>query len=292
MKKKLTWITELALFFAVSFPLSLLPLALARKAGRGLGLGYYHWNKKRRRIAVENVNRAIGKGALPTGLSPEEIVKESDKNMGCSLLELVKIYYGRGGGVFRSISIEGFENFEKAKARGKGVMFITGHCGNWELLGLTLSEKTRTGVVGRPLNNPYLNTILERLREKYGNYAIHKKGALRGLLRAFKEGGNIAILMDQAVIPDEGVVINFLGSPAWTIKTPATMAKRTSAALLPAFIKRQGSGHRVIIHPEVQPTGDEREDIQRLTNYIEDYVRGNPTEWLWIHRRWKRTEGM
>ena len=291
------WYAEVALFFLVSYPLSLLPLSVARKLGRLLGLGYYHWNKKRRNISIENIRRVMEKGrlglpqakGLSTTLGPEGLAKESDMNLGCSVLELVKVYHGRGKSVIGGVKFEGLENYERAKANGKGVMLFTGHCGNWELLALSITMKAGTiGVVGRPLKNPYLYSVLVRLRNKFGNVAIEKRGALRGMLRMLAKGENVGILMDQAVVPEEGFKIDFLGMPAWTTKTPVLIAKRTGAALVPLFIKRVGDGHKIILHPEVALTGDDILDTKRLSSYIEDYIRENPAEWLWIHRRWKR----
>lgn len=258
-----------------------------------MGMLYYFWNKKRRLISQDNVSRAIARGGISTILTPDRIVRESCKNLGCMVMELIKVYYGMGGGLLNSIKIDGLENYDRARATGRGVMFVTGHCGNWELLALAVGKRVgRVGVVGRPQKNPYLYAIIEHTRERFGNFAIDKRGALRAMLRTLKEGGAIGVLMDQAVIPDEGYVLNFLGAPAWVMKTPAIIAKRAGACVLPAFIKREGSSHRITIFPEVQMTGNDLADTKAMNLCVEDYVRANPTEWLWIHRRWKRTEGL
>jgi len=288
MKRKLIWAIEICIFFLLSFPLSILPLSITRNIGRTLGIGYYFWNKKRRNISIENIKKV--RGFLSTNLEPDEIAMESDKNLGISLMELIKIYYGRGQSIMDSVLIEGLENYERAKSKGKGVIFFTGHCGNWELLALSLGRRCGTiGVTGRPIKNPYLYKIIVRLRGKFGNIAIDKRGALRGMLRLLGRGENIGILIDQAVLPDEGYKIDFLGFPAWATKTPVLIAKRTSSPLLPVFIKRQGNIHKITIYPEVELTNDDISDTKRLSSFIEDYIRENPTEWLWIHRRWKRT---
>jgi len=288
MKRKLIWAIEVCIFFLLSFPLSILPLSITRKIGKALGIGYYFWNKKRRNISIENIKRV--KNSLSTNLKPNEIAVESDKNLGISLMELIKIYYGRGQSIMDNVVIEGLENYERAKAKGKGVIFFTGHCGNWELLALSVGRRCGTiGVIGRPTKNPYLYKIIVRLRGKFGNIAIDKKGALKGMLRLLGRGESVGILIDQAVLPDEGYKIDFLGFPAWTTKTPVLIAKRTSSPLLPAFIKRQGNTHKITIYPEVELTDDDIADTKRISSFIEDYIRENPTEWLWIHRRWKRT---
>ncbi len=106
-----------------------------------------------------------------------------------------------------------------------------------------------------------------------------------------RRNGIIGILMDQAVIPEEGVVIDFLGRPAWTIKIPAIMARRLKPAVIPAFMHREGNRRIGTFHPEVVLCGDPDaekamiEDTRRLSGYIENYIREHPEEWLWIHRR-------
>lgn len=287
--KKAVWFLELLSLVLVSLPLAVLPLALSKKAGGLIGLLSYHIWLKRRHVALENVSKAVERGALSIRGAPEEVVRENFKNLGISLSEVIKVYFGLGRKIIRKVSIKGAENFKKALLKEKGVIFVSGHAGNWEILGLALSAKVQqVAVVVRPLDNPFLNAIVEGARASYGNIVIHKKGAIKGIFSALKGGGTVGILMDQAVLPEEGVTIEFLGAPAWTTKMPALIGKKTSAALIPVFIRRTAEGHEITIHPEVPLCGDEREDTENLSSYIEDYVRENPAEWLWMHRRWKR----
>lgn len=281
-------------FFILSLPLAVLPHRVSLKAGGLLGLLVCCLWRKRRLIAVENLRGAVGRKVLilKEKESVDSLVRENFKNMGRSLAEMIKLYYGMGMGdkIVSDVRVSGVENFERAKEKGKGVILITGHCGNWELLMIAFSAKVGSaGGVARPLDNPYLNRLLERTRQRYRGSVIYKRGALKRILSALKAGGTMGILMDQAVLADEGVVVDFLGAPAWTTRMPAAMAKRTGAAVLPMFISRDGGTHMLMIHPEVELTGDETEDTQRLSNFIADYIRENPSEWLWIHRRWKRT---
>ena len=153
---------------------------------------------------------------------------------------------------------------------------------------------TSFSLVARPLNNPYFNALLEQARSRFGNRTIYKKGALRAITSTLRSGGTVGILMDQAVLAEEGFVIDFLGRGAWTSKVPALIARKTGAAVLPAFIRREGKGHEIIIYPEVSLSSLSdyehavREDTQRFSRSIEDYIRINPSQWLWLHRRWKR----
>jgi KDO2-lipid IV(A) lauroyltransferase len=205
--------------------------------------------------------------------------------------------------------VRGVAHYMKAKSKDKGVIFITGHCGNWELMALAFGVKVdNVSVVARTQNNPYLNRLVENIRAKYGNNVIYKKGALKGILSELKKNRGIGILMDQAVLKDEGYKIDFLGRPAWTTKVPALMARKTDAAVIPIFINREGDKHVINIYPEVALSTNEDadsgspksrktflggdkaiiEDTRRFSGFIEDYIKEHPTEWLWIHKRWKR----
>jgi KDO2-lipid IV(A) lauroyltransferase len=292
MLKKLLKGGEFLIVLLLASPLALLPYGLSRRAGRALGLLVYHLIPTRRIIAVRNLRESIEKGALRLDASPEETAKEFFKNLGQSVSELAKIYFGLGGGIFKSVSVKGFENYEKAKTPGRGIIFVTAHAGNWELLALYSPQRflEKLYVVARPLDNPYLNRFIEGMRARYGNEIVYKSGALRRLLRLLKAGGMTGILMDQAVLPDEGRIIEFLGRGAWTTRMPLLLARRTGAALLPVFISRAGSGgrHEITIHPEVDLNGTEEEVLRRINAVIEEHVKAHPSEWLWLHRRWKR----
>lgn len=302
--RKLCWLLHITLLVVLAFPLALIPLKAALWVGAFLGeVSFCLW-KSRRNIALENMSYAMKVGALDNRSAPEDIIKENFRNLGRSLIEVVKLYLGFGGRILDSIEIKGIEHYRQAAARGKGVLFITGHCGNWELLALAFSQKVAHGsVVGRAQNNPYLNSLLERVRRRYGNSVIYKKGALRAMISLLRRGGTVGVLIDQSVLPDEGVMTDFLGRPAWTMKAPSVIARKTGAAVIPVFIRRTFSGHEIEIYPEAPLAGEKKgtaldgeeaekavyEDTKLMSSYVERYIKGNPAEWLWIHRRWKRT---
>jgi KDO2-lipid IV(A) lauroyltransferase len=282
---------ELFVFFLLAFPFIVLPRGIALKVGESLGvLVYYLWGS-RRKIALENIKGAVQRGALSLSQSPEETIKNNFRNMGRSLAEIVKVYGGRGDSVLRSIDVEGWENYCIAKEKGNGVIFITGHCGNWELLALSFSTKVETvyGVV-RQQSNPYIDRFIVKARKKYGTRITYKEGALKKFISALREGETVGILIDQSVIPKEGILVDFLGAPAWTTKMAASLARRTSAAVIPVFMKRTEGGHVIKMLPEMKLEGDDNEDTRKVTLSVEDYIRENPSDWLWIHRRWKRTD--
>lgn len=295
--KKVAWICEAFFYFILSIPFAILPLLLTKKLGEILGLSVFFLWSSRRKIALENIRKSLSLQAIITSRPPETIIKDTFKNMGRSLAEVIKIYYGFGKKIFEYVEIKGVENLHKARSKGKGIIFLTGHCGNWELLSLTASVKLYpVTIIARQINNPYVNKFVERMRQRYGNKIIYKKDAIRPIIKLLKNNGIVGILMDQAVISDEGYVIDFLGRGAWTTKTPAIIARKTGAAALPVFIHRTKRGHRIRIYPEIvlSQTQDLEsaiiQDTKQFSGYIEKYIREHPDEWLWIHRRWKRVD--
>ena len=296
MKKLLRLLEACALIF-LTLPLVFLPMKWALKAGEQIGLFVFSAWKSRRKIAVENLSKIISAGQIKTSDPAEQIIRANFRNFGRSLAEVIKIYYGFGKPLIDAVVMEGVEHFHTAKEKGKGVIFITGHCGNWELMALTTGLRfSDVSIVARPIDNPYLNKFIERVRKKYGNSIIYKKGALKPIMQTLKKNGIVGILMDQSVLSNEGYVIDFLGRGAWTTKMPALLARKTNAPVLPAFIHRTHNGHRMIIHPEVELSRNEdaekavREDTIKFSGFIEGYIKEHPTEWLWIHRRWKRVK--
>jgi KDO2-lipid IV(A) lauroyltransferase len=304
--KKAVWLIEAGLFIILSIPLAILPFNWSMKAGELFGLLLFYLWGSRRRIAIENIKESLVSGQGSPPLSPplarggwggnsELIARETFKNLGKSFVEIIKVYYGFGWEIIDSVDIEGIENFNKAKSKGKGILFIAGHCGNWELMAITMSAKlSGVAVVARPINNPYVNKFIESVRQNYGNSVIYKQGALKTIIRTLKNNGCVGILMDQAVIPDEGYVIDFLGRGAWTTKMPALIARKTGATVLPLFLHRTNKGHRMKIYPEVELSkivdmeSAVPEDTKNFSRFIENYIHEHPAEWLWIHRRWKR----
>ncbi len=188
------------------------------------------------------------------------------------------------------IRYDGLEHYLEAKARGKGVLFATAHLGNWELSAFAhalLSEPMH--VVVRPLDNAGINAVVERYRTLSGNKLIGKWGAGRAILRALHANDAVGILIDQNVMANEGVFINFFGTPACTGTAFVKIAARTGASVVPGFALWSDREQRYILrfHPAVDMTGDVPSATARLHGLLESVIREHPEEWLWIHRRWK-----
>lgn len=298
--KRTIWAAQAAAFYLFTLAMSAIPEGSIRCAGRCLGLSMHRLLAGRREIAIDNIRQALPfMRRHPAWSSPletaGEIARETFIHLGTSLVETCRLYHGRGDRIIDAIEMRGREHYERARARGKGVIFVTGHCGNWELMALAFSRISDDGmaVLARRQDNPYLNGMVERMRMGYNNRVIYKQGSLRQLIGVVRKRGAIGILADQGVLRSEGVLIDVLGRKTWATRAPVIMAQKTGVPLLPAFIHREGDRHVITIWPEFVPGGDTseegiRRDVQALSRYLEAFVCAHPQDWFWVHRRWKR----
>ena len=190
----------------------------------------------------------------------------------------------------RWIRYDGFEHFEAARARGSGVLFATGHLGNWELSAFAHGLMSRPmGIVVRPLDNPRLDEFVTRMRSLSGNRVLDRRGFIRPLLQMLKENEAAGILVDQNVLLNEGIFVPFFGVPACVDATFAKLAARTGATVIPGFAVWDDAERRYILkfYPPVPITGDTVADTARIHAALEAAIREHPEQWLWIHRRWK-----
>ena len=302
--KKIVWMLQVAVLYGFTWVVALVPERLSERFGVWTGLLLRRILGSRRRIAEENISRVLEHMraqpewtcTIPTA---EGIAWEVFCNLGRSLVETCRLYHGKGGGLIDRIEVRGREYYDAARAQGKGIIFLTGHCGNWELVALAYARlfKEPLSVVARRQNNPYLNTMVERMRQHYDNSVIYKDNALKNMITVIRRNGTVGLLVDQTVFPEEGYLVDFLGRPAWASKAPVLITRKTGVPIVPAFIHREAGRHVIEIHPPLQFEGsaDEQgwcDDVKNYSSIIERFIVAHPTEWYWVHRRWKRTEGL
>jgi KDO2-lipid IV(A) lauroyltransferase len=288
---------EYALAWILIKSIGALPRPLARVSGITLAWIVYLLHRKLRRVGKRNLELAFPD---KTPRERARILRGVFTSMGRQAAEVCLFPKYTRENVSRTVVYEGFENFERALARGKGVMFLTAHLGAWELSAFAHSlYGYPLNVVMRPLDNPYLDGLTRRYRSMHGNKAVDKDFA-RGLIAAMRKGETVGVLMDTNMIPSQGVFVNFFGIPACTASGVARVALKTDAAVVPGFtIWDPGlRKYRLRFDPavELERTGNPEADVvantQKFTSVIEDYVRRYPEQWLWVHRRWKtRPEG-
>jgi Kdo2-lipid IVA lauroyltransferase/acyltransferase len=239
-----------------------------------------------RRIARVNLTMALpGQQARH-----EEIIDGVFRSIGRLLFAFARLPDVNRANVGEWIEYEGFEHYTAAKAQGHGVLFATGHLGNWELSAYAHALLTEPmHVVVRPLDNPWIDRLVAGRRAGSGNRVIEKKDFVRGLLAALKANEPVGILVDQNSLLDQGVFVDFFGVPACTAPVFAKLAHRAGTSVIPGFAVWNEAKRRYVLkfYPAVPLTGDAAADTQAVQKAVEAAIREHPDQWLWIHRRWK-----
>ncbi len=272
--------------------LGFLPFRWMGFLGRVFGLLVFKLAKKEREKTVRNIR--LGYPDM-TWLQAEKFAQSVWIRLGWNLFEVARwMPMSQEEVVSQVVRVEGWEHMENALGRQKGVIIVSGHLGNWELMGAYFASKTPTVAVAQKLYDPRFDDLVTWMRSEKLKIPMIKRGlALRGILEALKSNNAICALVDQDT-GNDGVFVPFFGKAAWTQSGVARIAYKTGAALVPAFVVR-GEDGRFEMHVEreieVPRTGDAEKDIletvRRYTEVIESYVKAHPDQWMWMHERWK-----
>jgi KDO2-lipid IV(A) lauroyltransferase len=282
---------EYAAVRVVGALVSLLPMRAVRSIGAGLGRLAYVVDANHRRIALENL--AAG---FPSRSSGEHraMARAMFAHFGSLLLELLKFSTYTREEMRAAVDIDGLEHARQAYEQNRGVLFFTGHFGYWEIHALVQPLIAHPiSVLARPLDNPQLHDMLERIRTSTGNSVIYRQGAVRKVLRELAANNGVALLIDQHLHTPDAVYVDFFRRRAATTSALAALALRTGAPVVPVFaLPLPGGRYRLVFEHHVDPphadTPDAvREFTQRCTDVLEMYVRRHPELWLWMHRRWR-----
>lgn len=282
---------EYVLVAAVRAVVRVLPFAVVRGIGATVGWFFYVLDGAHRRVAIANLTQCF-----PSRSDAERraIARAVFAHFGRLLFEILKFSTLSHAEMLRRVEFEGEDRARHAYAQGKGVLFFTGHFGYWELHAVVHGLQLQPiGVLARALDNPYLNTLLERVRSRTGNAVIYRQGAVRRVLKTLAAGQGVAMLIDQHMHSPDAIWVDFFERPAATTSTLAALALRTGAPVVPVFAVPIGSGrYRMIYEHTVAPPADSGpeaigEFTQRCTDVLEMYVRRRPDLWLWMHRRWR-----
>ena len=261
--------------------------------GSGLGTVLYVALKKRRHIALKNLQIAFG-----NEMSTDErakICRKSFQQIGKTAIEFLRFPQLTFDNVWEEVTVDGKEHLIQALNRGKGAIVFLPHFGNWELLAMVYGAliPDQAKAIAFPLKNRYLNALVSQYRERLSLKLITRRQAVRETLRALKENYAVGFFADQNA-GREGVFVDFFGKQASAVRGPATLALKTGAPLLLSMAIRQpGDRHHVFITPEInlEISGDLEQDVQtntaRILKILETYIRQYPDQWLWTHNRWK-----
>jgi KDO2-lipid IV(A) lauroyltransferase len=287
---------EYALVRTLLAIVAFMPQPLVQATGTLLGLAFYVVDATHRKVADRNLATAFPQR---TAAERRAIARRAFEHFGRLGMELLKFATLTPQQMMARVETDGEERARKAYAQGHGVIFFTGHFGFWELQALVHAARVEpVGVLGRALDNPLLNGLLEDIRQRTGNTVIYRRATIRRVLRLLQEGRGVAILIDQHIMSSDAVYVDFFERPAATTSAIAALALRTGAPVLPVFALPLGRGrYRMIYEHPVEPPTPEaidadrdaamRDFTQRCTDVLEMYVRRHPDLWLWMHRRWR-----
>ncbi|HKV06445.1 MAG TPA: lysophospholipid acyltransferase family protein [Candidatus Acidoferrales bacterium] len=273
--------------------LGLLPRSAARLVGAWFAAVAYWLRRPLRRTAQFNLRLAFPEWS---DARRQQVIRGMIRQVGWMAGEFSQFPKYARGKIERIVAVDGFENFDAARRRGKGVLFLTGHMSAWELAPFAHAlYGYPLHFLVRPIANPRVDELISNYRCRSGNQPIEKNRSARSILKVLGDGGTVGVLADQNTSLEEGVFVNFFGIPASTTAGLARIALRTDAAVVPGFLHWDATRriYRLRFESafELVRTGREELDVientARFTRTIEDFVRAHPEQWIWVHKRWK-----
>ena len=276
------------LFIIILFALfKILGLKISSNFGSFIGrtLGPFFRSKKK---IIQNIKKALPE---QDEKKVEIIINKMWENYGRILSEYIFIKKFRNSINENFINIEGEEILTDIKNKQEQVVFVSGHFSNFELMAMQLEKSgINLAAIYRPLNNIFLNKIMERIRKKYICKKQIKKGksGTRELLESFKKNYSVALMLDQRV--SEGIKSNFFGQPALTTTIPAQLVKKFRCKIVPVYIERINEVffNIKICKPIFYNESASIEEITLdLNKWLEKMILANPDQWIWSHDRWK-----
>ncbi len=296
-KSKLQIRVEYAAVWLLFFTLRLLPRKVAVWLGMAAGSLAFQTIAPLSKTGMRNLEMAYPEKSFS---ERRDLLRGTFQSLGRMLGEMSQFPKATSDGLAALIDFDIapdlWQTYEKLRDEGRGIIIISPHMGNWEMLVYAWSTFYQPmSYLARPLDNPLIEDLTHRLRTKFGNRPINKTNAMNRAIRVLREGGILGILADVNTHPKEGVFVPFFGIDACTSAGPAMLALRTGAMILPmagvwdASTQRYRAVHGRLI--EAVDTGNRAADVlattAAFTAEVENLVRQYPEQWLWIHKRWK-----
>jgi KDO2-lipid IV(A) lauroyltransferase len=284
---------EFAAVWLILKKLGVLPRRLARGFAASMTGVLFSLQPKLRKTAELNLRLAFPDWSEA---QRKDVTRKMVRNLGWMAAEFARFPRLTRENIEKVVILEGHENFLEGQRRGKGVLYLTGHIGAWELSSFAHAlYGYPLHYMARPLDNERLDALVNKYRCASGNEPIFKNESARVMLKILKDSGTVGILADQNTMPEEGVFVDFFGKSACTTTGLARVALHTGAAVVPGYAYWDESiqKYRLRFEPPVKliRTGDTERDVfentQRFTRVIEEIIRKHPDQWVWIHQRWK-----
>ncbi|MFH1414868.1 MAG: D-glycero-beta-D-manno-heptose 1,7-bisphosphate 7-phosphatase [Elusimicrobiota bacterium] len=260
--------------------IAIIPLKSDLAAGVILGRIGYYFLPERRKITIDNISRAFPDNDLKWCRVTARRVYE---NFGKNMMELIKFSAGK---LFSRVKVSKLEKFDS------GAVLLTGHIGNWELTGMSITASGRELYpVGRRIHNKAFDRIVDDLRTVYGSHHIPYRGSIREIMRKIKENKNICILMDQRM--RSGLPLSFFGRPVWCTRIASVLWRKTKVDIVPGYSYHSKGDIQVVYDEPLEfiDSGDALKsdfiNTQKQLDWLEEKIRQKPDEWFWMHNFWK-----
>ena len=288
---------------SITWPLAWLPTRLGLALGALGGRLVFYLSANRRHIAMANIEMIKANGFLPPNIDSRSTALNSFANLGRSAWEALCFYHRGLAPFLKYIHIEEGEEYLRqaitaSGERGVGLVLTTGHCGNWEMMCHFVSHVTGRPmtIIGRDSGHTVVDELIRRLRTRGGNFYASKNEGAKAMLTALRKGQLVGTLIDQAVITGHvAAMIPFMGREATTNLGPIRLAHRTKSILLMVLFRRDGRHHFMTVKDFselAQTENDPLKNAARLNQWLGEYIRQYPDQWMWGHRRWKTRVGI
>ena len=285
-------LSEFSLFQIAKAPFSILSRKLCLSLGKILGFAFYYLDRRHRLIALSNLKIAFGKEVTASEL--KRIARNSFMHFGKTFMDIIKLSHLGEEKRNALINVEGEENLYKALQEKKGAILFSAHYGNWEIAPFFLAKKGKLSVIARPLDNKLLEKELFKFRTSQGAHVIYKHQATKKILQSLREKEMVAFLIDQNVLRQQAVFVDFFGKKAATTPSLAAFFLRTKSPLIPVFCYPTSShalSIKIFSPLSITLGGDYNQEVLKITQIctkiIETQIRKNPEYWFWFHNRWK-----
>ncbi len=292
-RSALGWL-EFAAYRAGFAALRALPAPAAYGLAGWLAERYFGFGDGRVRVALANLRVAFPELDDAERL---RIGRASYRHLAWSAIDVARSAHWSAEELVSRFEVVGFEHYEAAVARGRGVLVLVPHVGSFELalMAAPLFD-VRITAIARPLANPLVQREVQRHRTRHGSELIQHRRVVPRMLEALREGRNVVIVNDQYTRRSKGIFVPFFGVRCSTSPGPATLALRSGAPVLPFYVVRLSRDrHRAVCLPpiELEPSGHRRKDVEeataRFNRVLESVVRAHPEQWMWGHRRFRHS---
>lgn len=269
-----------------------LPEGVALTLGKWLGLFWFHVVPYRRRLVIDNLKKAYQ--GEKNGLEIRALARKNFIHYGLYLAEFLRLPGMSHTELLDKIAIQETRHIHTALSKGKGVIVICGHYGNFDMMAIAQSlAGFDCHIITKKIKNKNIDLFWQKIREEKGVKFLPKKESAFSILKLLKQNKIVVMIIDQHMKKNKGVKVRFFNRPAWTMKAVAMIALKTGSPVVPVFSWREGYKHLLTSGPEIPLVKGASSDetlllsTQKYNDVIEGFIRKHPEQWIWIHKRWK-----